>query len=368
MRDRRQCVKAALGVGVLVGAFAVYVLLFDRASCAGAFKLMSVKVRFEYFWSTLVMIAHRPVFGFGPGTFGNVFARFKLFGGEETQFAHNNYLQVFAESGIFAGIGFGLFFAIVWLRGFYIMKQKTGRSFDEAVRVGAFLGLTGFLLHGLIDFDLYVPGAALNAFVLAAFIFQDEGRKAVISTRGWGRKIVPLIAAAGIAGTCAALYPGRLQAARHFKEGMADFQKGFYAKALSAFTTASRLDRSNPLYRYQAGMCHDRMRSPQEAIPYFKKAAALNRASSRFHYELAKSYFQAGGYEQIVELELKKAVAWYPNSAFYRNELAKYFEIVGQKEKALLEYHAIRRIHPSHEEAGRKISSFESDAARPDKE
>jgi len=356
--DRRVCLRTAIAAAAVLLAAGIFLMVFQRDQFVGAFKLMSVKVRLEYFWSTLMMILRRPLFGFGAGTYGNVFARFKLFAGEETQFAHNNFLQVFAESGVLAFAGYSLFCAIGWLRGFYIMKQNDSSRADTAVRAGAFLGLTGFILHSCIDFDLYVPAIALNAFVLVALIFQNEGRKTTVSVRTFAQKAALIVAAVAVPLLCALFYAGRLQAVPHFKAGMLDARSGRYAKALASFEKAAQLDRSSALYAYQAGICYKRMGSPQEAIPLLKRAVELSRATPLFHYELATCYFMAGGFEKKAESELRRAVKWYPRSIFYRLELAKFYQIIGQKEKALLEYRATLKLDPSHREALGKIEEL----------
>lgn len=362
--DRKLCARVAMLLGAVLLAAFIYLLLFQRPAFVSAVKLASVKVRLEYFWSTIMMILRRPAFGFGPGTYGDVFARFKLFGGEETRFAHNNFLQVFAESGFFAFVGITCFWVFSWLRGFYIMKQNDTSRMDTAVRVGAFLGLTGFIIHSCIDFDLYVPGAALNAFILTAFIFQGEGRGVVIPLKGWRRKIPVAFAALVIPCASIMLFSGRLQAIPHFKSGMEAAQRGHFAKAAPAFEKAARLDRSSALYAFHAGLCYEKMGSPQEAIPLLKRAVALCRSTPQYHYELAKCYYMAGGYERKAESELKRAVKWYPKSTFYRVELAKFYEIVGQKGKALVEYLKIYNLDPSNRAARDKIDELKTDAGQ----
>ncbi|MCK4244974.1 MAG: O-antigen ligase family protein, partial [Candidatus Omnitrophica bacterium] len=67
--------------------------------------------RLGYWTASLRMIKEGPFFGSGPGTFGSRFARYKLAYTMETQHAHNNFLEVWVESGIF---GLLLFLWIWW--------------------------------------------------------------------------------------------------------------------------------------------------------------------------------------------------------------------------------------------------------------
>lgn len=66
----------------------------------------STRVRIEYWRAGLGMLKDYPLFGSGLGTWGCIYARYKLPGAEETQLAHNNYLQIWTETGILGIISF----------------------------------------------------------------------------------------------------------------------------------------------------------------------------------------------------------------------------------------------------------------------
>jgi len=356
--DARLCRKAAVILLCVFAAAAGGCLLFSNSRFLDYFKLMSVKVRFEYLEATTRMIFSKLFIGYGPGTYGAVYAKYKLFAAEETQFAHNNYLQVWAEAGVAGFIGYCMIWFRGWKAGFGRWKESGEGTFGALIEKGAFLGLTAFLLHSLVDFDAYVPAIGIYAAVLLAVVVAP-----VSGVRRYAAKPVMRIAAASaVIAVCisvCALFGLRLSAGAEFGKGMELYGKKRYEAARACFDRATEIDPLNPAYHFQGGLASDEMGRPEEAVRYVNRAIGRSRSVPYFHYELAKCYFLLGGFEATAEAELSEAVRWYPNSIFYRNELAKYFEIVGQKEKALLEYREIVNRDPSNREAAKKIEELE---------
>ncbi|HEV8335064.1 MAG TPA: O-antigen ligase family protein, partial [Candidatus Polarisedimenticolia bacterium] len=113
------------------------------------------------------MVAANPLTGTGLGTFALAFPIFKTYGDTSIwQQAHNDYLQVLAESG---AIGLALLAAgVLWIAWRYvrpIFKQPMRRQ--DPVTLGAAFGTAILLLHSLVDFNLQIPSNGL-LFVLCA--------------------------------------------------------------------------------------------------------------------------------------------------------------------------------------------------------
>lgn len=102
--------------------------------------------------------------GFGPdGRYGgNVFLR-----------AHNDHLQVFAETGLLGLVGWLGFWGFTILIG--VRRFRRADTARERLRTGVMLlGLTGFLLVGFFSFPLERPAHALYGFSFAAWILADR--------------------------------------------------------------------------------------------------------------------------------------------------------------------------------------------------
>jgi O-antigen ligase len=129
----------------------------------------------------VAMVERNPVFGVGPGSFYVAFEPFR----PDTvvdyyDFAHNDYVQFAAESGLL-GIGLiGLFVVVALLAA--LRAQRTRR--DPLMRGMSFaclMGVTAILIHSSADFNLQIPSNAVYFMVLLAlgWISLSHGRSDV---------------------------------------------------------------------------------------------------------------------------------------------------------------------------------------------
>ncbi|GEM_PF-952979 len=114
----------------------------------------------------LRMFAEHPLAGVGWGAFATGYARYDTAPGfRRLRAAHNDYVQLLAETGLIGGTLLALFLiALVRLsRRGWASPSPFGRS----VALGASLGCFGILVHGLVDF--YLQSMA-NAFIFAVLV------------------------------------------------------------------------------------------------------------------------------------------------------------------------------------------------------
>ena len=104
--------------------------------------------RFKYWYAALMMIREHPILGQGLGTFMDHFSKYQpnLY----VSYAHNCYLQIWAESGIFSLLSF-LFFAGAVL---YKAVKKFHKNHDFLL-LGVICAIFGFLAHTALDTQLY---------------------------------------------------------------------------------------------------------------------------------------------------------------------------------------------------------------------
>ncbi|MBA2124425.1 hypothetical protein B9J78_05795 [bacterium Unc6] len=131
----------------------------------------SAQVRIEYWRVGFLMFKDRPILGFGPGTFGAVFPTYKSLEGEETQLAHNSFVQVASECGIVGLVMFSLIWAVFLFKGFSIAKK------NGILGIGLYTSIFAFIFHGMGDFNLYVPGIVFLVFLLLGIFARLEERK-----------------------------------------------------------------------------------------------------------------------------------------------------------------------------------------------
>lgn len=130
--------------------------------------IADVEVRQDPSVYALKIIQDYPVVGSGPGSFYAVFPRYRgpdvaaLF-----EYAHNDYAQFAAESGV-AGLGL-LGLMVTWslavaLRAQYIRRDPLMRGLSFA----SVMGIVAILIHSSVDFNLQIPSNALLFMVLLA--------------------------------------------------------------------------------------------------------------------------------------------------------------------------------------------------------
>lgn len=99
-----------------------------------------------------LMIKENPLLGKGIGTFMDYCARYtNNFG---AYYAHNCYLQMWAESGIFSLLFFLLFVGYVFYKSIKV-SLKVSKSLNSYILIGLTAGLLGFLVHSFFEVNLY---------------------------------------------------------------------------------------------------------------------------------------------------------------------------------------------------------------------
>lgn len=122
-----------------------------------------------------------PIIGAGVGAFQTVYPRRSNYDGVYGYVAqaHNDYLQVLADSGIIGGV-LALWFIGVVLRD--VMRGMRARDpLIAGMALGSGAGIVGLLTHSLFDFNLQLPSNAMLFLLLCAIasfcsqkVFEQE--------------------------------------------------------------------------------------------------------------------------------------------------------------------------------------------------
>ena len=108
--------------------------------------------RFTLFHGAWGMIKEHPLLGKGIGTFMDYCVLYAK--SDSAYYAHNCYLQIWAETGIFSLLCFLLFVGYVFYRSIKV-SLKIPRSLNFFILTGLTSGLLGFLVHGSFEVHLY---------------------------------------------------------------------------------------------------------------------------------------------------------------------------------------------------------------------
>ena len=296
----------------------------------------------------------------------------------------------------------------LWLTVFLHGARETAAGRGDAppdyrfARIGIAAGIIGFLVHGLADFDLYVPGCSQTAWLFAALAIvlrEPDPSRRIISVRTGS---VVAATAAILAVTGLLIVPGWGLFSRAFeaetlvmqaRQKLHDDQmtEKKYAEAIELIERSVQQNPLDDATWYLLGQACEsvwqgsgRKDGPafHGAIRSFRKAVEMNPHHSAALYRIAVNYREAAMYEKgllmqrladsdinTIELAAKKlgepdvaaklafaagsvtdarylpyvwaasqAVETYPTNPHYRAALAEAFYLAGDKTRAAAEY------------------------------
>ena len=116
---------------------------------------------------TWQIFLHNPVAGTGLGTLRIVYPPFEsLYDGKIVNHTHNDYLEALAETGILGGVCCAWFLGVLLSESLRRLRQLNN-SFAGTLQLSGLVACAGFLVHGLVDFNLHIPSNAFLFFLMA---------------------------------------------------------------------------------------------------------------------------------------------------------------------------------------------------------
>jgi O-antigen ligase len=150
--------KLAAVATVLILGLGVFTIRFQHYFATGAH---STAARLDYWRAAAQTTAAHPLFGTGPGTFGQSYQQIKSPDSEMARLAHNDYLEQFSDSGLIGGLTYA-----AWI---FLALATAGKKLwrhGDAITFALFAGLLGWFAQGFGEFGLFIPALAWPAFTL----------------------------------------------------------------------------------------------------------------------------------------------------------------------------------------------------------
>ena len=350
-----------------------------RARLAGEIGTQSASNMFRILtWQGTVRLTQAyPWLGVGPGAFKYAFPKYAIAGYVEA--SHQDYLQMFAELGLFGGAVFlWLLGAVLFTGGRAIAAAQHFRG--RVTAIGAICCVAALMVHSFLDYDWYIGAINLTFWLVAAMLVtaangdpvtappEEESakprrrrRKArsgnqPIQTpddepenRAWWR---PVGRAAAVAALCLIIFtcvqtPARnALAQKPLDEGDAYAMSGGTTDesrrqaALMAFERYDRARRHDPGWadaweRY--GLILGTVRGLDEGIEAIQRARELSPTSFRPLSSMAQLYEHYGQLEEAAAM-YQQGLSYFPNHTNTMKRLAEVYRRMGQHEKALQIY------------------------------
>ena len=337
---------------IIAAAMIGALVLFSTPRGKALFKVgeFTFSERVSYWKAGVRMVQARPLFGHGPNSFNDLYPIYKQPRANPVRNAHNNYLQLAVETGIPGAAAYVLFWlSIIWLAGKKISSlpnQPGTFGADSLLIIGPFLGLVGFLLHGIVDFDLYVPSITMSAIFFAAIIARETAaeRKIELELKSSARQALFLALLLVICGGGIWWAKRQFEAGTYFGHGedilYGRVKGGSLRKGIKALEEGLRLDPSNQNYHLLLGNIYLQNRRYVKGIEHLEKARVLNPVSHRILFTLTMARYRRGKALNKPDIDkflkgMEQTISLFPSSTFYRSIYAWHLEQAGRKEEAL---------------------------------
>lgn len=324
----------------------------------------SVAVRLFYWESALQMGAAHPVFGVGAGGFAlytsyyqeKVLKRWEKALPDMAArvqphvelYTHNDYLQLFAETGI---VGVGAF-ALLFFSIFSGALKKARTEPDTLFRT-LLIGVSGAVVAYLINALLNFPWRVLPTIILLWSVFsllslsEEPKYKSLPFSRN------ALLAGALLFFLYPAIEARTLAANQYIKEGQRLFASGNYQAAKNAFLSSyANFPRGTDeieLALY-AGNAFNSLGDVQTALKYYVAGITAFPNFIESHYNIANVYMNNSMTDKAVE-EYNKVLALNPKFINALNNLANIYFNRGEFDKAVEMYKKALEIKPDNPDA-----------------
>ncbi|MFH1784744.1 MAG: O-antigen ligase family protein [bacterium] len=272
---------------------------------------------------TLSYIGDYPLFGTGIATFKDYYPQYKsMVGLRSAEFAHNEFLNIWAEMGVFTlFIYVGLIYVFFRRCYGYIKKGDCALGLSKGTLIGIMAAVTAIIAHSTVEFNLHTPAIAVVLVLLGAIVFLNDSSQQV-------KQIVPL--------------------SKIKKYSI------YVALILGFITTVVIL--IVPLkgeYHFRKANDLNKHKEYLDAIVQYEKATRFNPLATAYHERLGDAYLiegrllRDGNFIYGAHQEYKKCVMMYPRNVFYRLKLARFYVQFGKLEQALLHYRAVLFMAPN---------------------
>jgi len=326
----------------------------------------SINPRLIIWRTTMDMIKEKPLFGIGIGSFKMNYHYYQAKVIENNNHylqywahpldAHNEYLQIGAESGL---IGLLVFLCVIYifynffLR--YIKKEKNVKN--QIIALGLIGGITIYLFHCLFSFPFRIPALGATFFTILGltfiytkniFISKNIKEKNIIKIKKSRYNIIfsmIIFITMILVIDCVVLRPYLAEV--NYGKGKIQSMEGNYNAALSYLEHGEKLDPFNGRILFDIGDIYYKFNMYNESMRYFNKAKKYSN-DINIYRNLGLCYLQTGNYIEA-EKNLKYAIFLDPKFIKAYFNLGYLYYLQKEFDMAIEQWDNILRIEPNYE-------------------
>ncbi|MEA1963572.1 MAG: O-antigen ligase family protein [Candidatus Aerophobetes bacterium] len=297
-----------------------------------SFEYGSTQQRFLIWLSTYQMIKEHPFLGSGVGTFrihypsaqGKVLSREKnrryISQANKSINAHNDYLHIWAETGIIGLIFFIWIIAVFYKKTFFYLKKA--KKEEKFFLIGFAAGGVAILIHALFSFPFHIiqNGLLFFAFLSLSTLIGEkriEEKENKEKEKREGKRFILPRRAIQVSAVLLAILLGTLRvklfiADTHIKTAEMMMKEKAYPLAVSELIKALKIDNDNGLAFANLGENYGHLRLYTKSF-YALKKAEINWIYPHLYNNLGCSYIGMKKWVKAEEM-FKKNIFLFPNS------------------------------------------------------
>ncbi|MDD5131791.1 MAG: hypothetical protein PHH44_03940 [bacterium] len=321
------------------GKYALAALLISGLVivCFIAAKMREPEVFNRFLWwrGAISMIKGYPLGGVGLGNFGSMYLVYKTTG-LNSLYAHNQFLQLWTEIGVFS--------LLFWLLGFYsvisntLVKLSSQEPQKQYQILALICGISGLMAYNLIDYSLAIPAIAIIWWILLGLLRPMLITKTCTFKIGALFRLVYVLAVI-ILGI---IIVKPFMASQRYVSGIMYLRQNDLSAARKTLQSSINLD---PLNAQAYGFLSDIAKKEgalDAAVEYLQKAISLNRYFGPFHHNLALLYEDQNKLSQAIA-EAQAALACHRQKELYHYTLSRLYQKAGRALEAEQAYDQWRR-------------------------
>jgi len=291
------------------------------------------------------IIKEHPLLGTGIGTFKKIhpkyqskYLRTEKYGRFEglSRFAHNDYLEITADTGI---LGLGTFLWLIvtlyWI-GLKKLKQIDQSKYSPNLLIVTLSSLTAVLIHSFFHYSFYLPTTSMLFWFWLGLLNTDgpklEKTKENIRPSIIRQSIIVLITILLLVWVTKPF-----GASLYFDRAGYYHMSGDYDKAIAMYKKSIKLNPEDENARNNLGNVYRDIGLYTESFKEYERALEINPYLVEAHNNLGILYVNRGLYDEAIK-EYMLAIEINPNLAGVHNNLGNIYRKKGLYGKALEEY------------------------------
>jgi tetratricopeptide (TPR) repeat protein len=366
---RRQIFNPKIRIPILAGLFALLllgsVLFFQKLPQIKTYvdneiERGTVGIRLKIWQGSLRMIKARPLMGWGTGTFYLVYPNFRVpeyflnpHSVNATRHAHNELLEITAETGI---IGVGLFLwllATVFSKGIKTFYKKP-LNLTNFLNAGLLAGVVALVTQNLTGVNFRFSASALYFYLFIGLIsaecnLSEERKEGDFFSKKFLKKkalawfMILIAILLGVIYTRGTL--SSIMSDIYLKRGLVFRYKEKWKEATEEYYKSIHWNPYNQRTYYRLAFAYGMMGKINESLFTYLKLKKLAPDYAQIHINLGGLYLQTGELKNAEE-ELKRAIELNPYEASTHNTLGGLYLKTGRLEDAKKELQKSIELDP----------------------